>query len=199
MKVYISGKITGLNFEQTRAKFQASSDLIESIGMIPVNPMENGLPDNATWEQHMLRDIEMLMGCQAIFMLDDWMDSRGARIEKFIAEQRNMLIFFESNIQKENQIVKMVGEAVTAATRIPYVSLSGIGKLRMQYFARMIFAKFLLDYDAISVEEVSRFLGRNEYTIMRYIRNYNTEYIVNKKFRCIAEKVELLLINNVSQ
>lgn len=197
MKVYISGKITGLNFDETRAKFHEASELIEAIGMTPVNPLI-GADQTKTWEQHMVRDIELLMGCDAIILLDDWNESRGARIEKFIAEQRNMLIFFERNIQKENEIVKMVGHAVTEATGIPYVSLSGIGKHRMHYFARMIFSKYLLGYDTISVDEVSRILGRNEFTIMRYARNYNTEYSVNNKFRCIADKVESI-INNVSQ
>ena len=199
MKVYISGKITGLNFEETSAKFQEASELIEAMGMTPVNPLI-GADQTKTWEQHMVRDIELLMGCDAIILLDDWNESRGARIEKFIAEQRNMLIFYQRNFQKEKEIVKMVSEAVTQATRIPKISLSGTGKKRMQYFARMIFTKIMLENDTISVDEVSRIIGRNKLTVVRYLRNYDNEHRVNQKFRRIVKEANQILLNiNVSQ
>lgn len=55
--------------------------------MDPVNPMKNGLPETASWKQHMVKDIEMLLDCEAILMLSCWRTSKGAKIEKAIAEQ----------------------------------------------------------------------------------------------------------------
>lgn len=41
----------------------------------------------------MVRDIEMLMGCEAIFMLPCWTKSKGARIEKMIAQEMGLKLF----------------------------------------------------------------------------------------------------------
>lgn len=206
MKVYISGKITGLDYEETRAKFQAAAELIEALGMTAVNPFEEAQnwpipeeyinnPFKGEWEFYIEKCIALLHDCEAIFMLDDWNDSKGARIEKFVAEERGMLILYQKNIIQENEIVRAIGEAVTQVTGIPYITLAGIGKIRLHYFARMIFAKCILDFDGFSVNDVSRILNRNELTIMRYLRNYNNEYRVNRKFRGMANRVSLNIKN----
>ena len=53
MKIYISGKITGLPLEETRRKFADAQALLEEIGFEVVNPMEEGLSlmplGNNTW------------------------------------------------------------------------------------------------------------------------------------------------------
>ncbi len=56
----------------------------------PVNPLKNGLPNIATWDQHMVRDIELLLTCDSICLLPDWQQSKGARIEAFIAMEKEM-------------------------------------------------------------------------------------------------------------
>lgn len=92
MKIYISGKITDTDIEHTREKFQAACQYLIAMGQTPVSPLENGLPIDSPWEQHMLRDIELLMGCGGIFLLPDWKESRGARIEHAIAKELGLLI-----------------------------------------------------------------------------------------------------------
>lgn len=195
MKAYISGRITGLELQEAEANFENASNLIESIGMVAVNPLV-GADQSKTWEQHMVRDIEMLMGCDAILMLNDWHESRGARIEKYIAEERGMLILYQSNIEDENDIIKTIGEAITEVTGIPYRTLATIGKIQTQYFARMIFTRFLMDHQGIKISDVSRILNRNEQTIMRYLRNYENEFKVNKKFRLMANHIALKIFIN---
>lgn len=81
MKIYISGKITGLPLEETRRKFADAQALLEEIGFEVVNPMEKGLSPDATWEQHMVKDFELLLSCDAIYMMDNWIGSKGASIE----------------------------------------------------------------------------------------------------------------------
>ena len=80
MKIYISGKITGLPLEETRRKFADAQALLEEIGFEVVNPMEKGLSPDATWEQHMVKDFELLLSCDAIYMMDNWIGSKGAPI-----------------------------------------------------------------------------------------------------------------------
>ncbi len=86
-KCYISGKITGLPLQEVRDKFARAKEDVMKMGYIPVSPLENGLPDSAEWIDHMEADIRLLMGCEAIYLLPDWRESVGARIEACMAEE----------------------------------------------------------------------------------------------------------------
>ena len=92
MKIYISGKITGLPYDEVVRKFGEAERRIHATQNIPVNPLRNGVHISADWVKHMEADIRMLMTCDAILLLPDWKDSPGARIEKTIAEGMNLII-----------------------------------------------------------------------------------------------------------
>lgn len=87
MKVYISGKISGENSERVTQKFSQAVAQVSAYGYTPVNPLDNGLHDTAHWNEHIVVDIAMLLSCEAIYLLTDWNDSKGARIEKNIADE----------------------------------------------------------------------------------------------------------------
>ncbi|MCF2487483.1 DUF4406 domain-containing protein [Dyadobacter sp. CY347] len=91
-KIYISGKITGVPIEQAREKFAEAEKILMCSGWETVNPMKNGLPETASWKEHMVKDIEMLLDCEAILMLSCWRTSKGAKIEKAVAEQMGMQV-----------------------------------------------------------------------------------------------------------
>lgn len=84
MKVYISGKISGREAE-ARKEFAKVSRQLEEIGHDPVNPFDNGLQVDDTWERHLAVDITDLLSCDAICQLEGWEDSRGARLEYEVA------------------------------------------------------------------------------------------------------------------
>jgi hypothetical protein len=94
MKVYISGPI-GCQPERARKKFKEAEAEVIDAGHTPVNPFDNGLPDNATWKQHMVKDIETLFDCDGIYILRGSEESKGARIEEFIAETLHMDIVYQ--------------------------------------------------------------------------------------------------------
>lgn len=100
MKIYIAGKITGLSYSDAFAKFANAAETLKLLGHEPVNPMEvNGLDGDGnqySWAEYMKRDIPVLLGCEAIYLLPDWLDSKGARLEKFIADELGMLVIYES-------------------------------------------------------------------------------------------------------
>ncbi len=107
MKVYISGKISGLPLGEVREKFAHAERQIEAFGHTPVNPLKNGLPTDAEWEEQMLASIRLLFGSDAIYMLPDWFNSKGARIERNIAIERELEIinqpecgYHKSNIKQ---------------------------------------------------------------------------------------------------
>ena len=95
MKIYISGKISGTNLTETRKRFAAVAKAMKRIGVEPVNPLENGLSEHDTWKAHMLKDIADLLQCKAIYMLQGWKESKGARIEYYIATKIGIPIMYE--------------------------------------------------------------------------------------------------------
>ena len=56
MKWYISGKISGLPTDQVTAKFKQAEQQIRAFGHEPVNPTNNGLGSEASWNEHLVAD-----------------------------------------------------------------------------------------------------------------------------------------------
>lgn len=48
--IYISGKISGLPISEVIHKFQVACAKIKRFGLEPKNPLDNGLPWDAAWE-----------------------------------------------------------------------------------------------------------------------------------------------------
>ena len=92
MKVYISGKISGLPPVQVKEKFKQAVKQVAAYQYVPVSPLDNGCKDDDPWEVQMQACIGQLLGCEAIYLLRDWKDSVGARIEAYIAQERGLLI-----------------------------------------------------------------------------------------------------------
>lgn len=94
-RIYISGPISGHDLDERRKAFKRAQKRIEDLGYIAVNPMENGLPDEATTHEHMRRDIELLMTCDYIYMMRRWTHSKGCKVEFDVATSIGMEIIFQ--------------------------------------------------------------------------------------------------------
>jgi hypothetical protein len=86
-KIYIAGKVTGLQKEEVIEKFAAMQKKIENLGFEAVNPIEIVKDFNTPWNQAMRLCIAALTLCDAIVLLPDWMHSNGAKIEWDISKQ----------------------------------------------------------------------------------------------------------------
>lgn len=95
MKIYISGPISGLPLETVYNNFTNAEVQLLEQGYEVVNPINNGLPTTATWEEHMRADLKLLLDCDAIYMLEGWEKSRGARIEYALAVDLKMDIQYQ--------------------------------------------------------------------------------------------------------
>lgn len=84
-RVYISGPISGYDYEERRRTFARWAAALWETGFEPVNPMENGVPEDAPGEAHMRADLKMLLKCDSIMMLRGWERSLGARVEHEVA------------------------------------------------------------------------------------------------------------------
>jgi len=99
MKFYISGKITGLDIKEAERLFEDGEKAILYTGGIPVNPMkEVPYVTGKTWQQYMLEDIALIFDCYGMYMLSNWEESKGARIEHAIAKELGMHIIYQSNL-----------------------------------------------------------------------------------------------------
>ena len=85
MKVYISGPITGLPYEEVEKAFSKAEASLKEQGHEVVNPLNNGLPRESTWNEHMRADLKLLLDCDAIYMLNGWEYSKGASLEYDLA------------------------------------------------------------------------------------------------------------------
>lgn len=96
-KVYIAGKI-GEDYpsEATLWKFDRAEKLLQSIGYDTFNPTRSGLGSKAEalakekgtdfYREIMLLDLNVLAQCDAIYMIEDWVESPGAEVELLFAK-----------------------------------------------------------------------------------------------------------------
>lgn len=80
-KVYISGKITGLEEAEYKRNFNTAELWLTGLGYDVVNPVAYPPIPNGSWTDYMRRDIKLLMDCDYIYMLDGWTESTGAKTE----------------------------------------------------------------------------------------------------------------------
>ena len=114
MKVYIAGKMRGIKNFNTDAFYSAEAYLT-GLGFEAVNPVkfdvdrgislisETGNTDdldnfNAEDLKEIIReDVEAVMSCDAVYMLDSWKDSKGAKAEKAIGEWLGLTIIYQGD------------------------------------------------------------------------------------------------------
>lgn len=97
MRIYLAGKITGMEQEAAQKFEQAEKQLSE---LDVVNPMKLPHKHGKSWREYLAECIQHLVTCEAIYLLDNWHQSRGARLEYLIARRLGLMIFFESNQQE---------------------------------------------------------------------------------------------------
>ena len=93
MIIYISGKITGC--DDYKERFAVAETYLRGQGHKTINPARIDLGKDATWQQYMKFDLYLLGLCDAIYMLDNWIESRGARIEWMFAKTKGLKIVEE--------------------------------------------------------------------------------------------------------
>jgi len=95
MKIYIAGKISEDNFKKVKEKFKTAEYTLKKLGYEPVNPLNFTYP-TIEWSIAMKIVLPKMLECNAIYFLQDWRDSEGARIEHYLAEKLKMKILYQS-------------------------------------------------------------------------------------------------------
>ena len=93
-KMYISGPITG--DPDFMEKFAEAEKHLKARGFEVVNPTTLPHDHRRTWSAFMVDCLKALLDCDGVYMLKGWKDSRGARVEKRVAQDLGFkLIYFE--------------------------------------------------------------------------------------------------------
>lgn len=95
MKIYIAGKVTGEDVKPCKEKFLRAEYVLRKKGYEVVNPTKL-LSPTANWNEAMRVCIKELAGCDEIYMLEDWRESRGASIEHLVAKAIGLKITYQN-------------------------------------------------------------------------------------------------------
>lgn len=98
MRVYLAGKISGLDEAEAYERFLGAENLLMHCGHTPLNPMRlvDQTPGREYGEQLADALQIMLTQAEAVYFLDNWRDSRGAFIEWTIAGTLEMPMYFKT-------------------------------------------------------------------------------------------------------
>ena len=96
-KIYISGPIAGFDLQERRLAFLGVQHQLESLGHEPVNPFNNGVPEEEHWRVHMRADIAMLLQCDAIYMMTGWELSKGCKLELDVASSCGIQVILDAS------------------------------------------------------------------------------------------------------
>lgn len=97
MKVFISGRVTGLPRAEAIRNFDRGKKLLMLNTFNFVNPLDL-VPENATPTEAMSICIAELLKCDGILLLDDHKQSEGSQIEKMLAGYCGKEIIFEDDL-----------------------------------------------------------------------------------------------------
>lgn len=192
MKIYLSGKISGLPFPYVQQRFDDSEALLTELGFEVVNPLKNGLDQEKTWNEHLCKDIEMLLPCDAIYMMDNWVDSTGASIEYDIAMRTGKDVWFESNVINNDLVVMKIQNAIHEVMGLKFGDYITKSKKRDGFFARMIFV-YHCRQNKMRLVKIADYVKRDHSTMLHLLKKYQDDFNFNPQFREIATKVSDIL------
>lgn len=96
-RIYISGPISGYDIDERRKAFSEAARRIQTLGYETVDPIAeaDAHPEDKTTQDHMRRDIELILTCDYIYMMRRWTHSKGCMVELQVATSIGLTVIFE--------------------------------------------------------------------------------------------------------
>ena len=101
--IYISGKMTGLSKKEYQAKFNQAERKLRSDGFRVFNPTDPSWTHyfdehNSSYGEILWHDLRKLMECDAVYMLDNFLESKGAKTEHAFAIATGKEIIYDEEL-----------------------------------------------------------------------------------------------------
>jgi len=103
--IYVSGPVT--KNKNATEQFEEADKFLRKIGHIPLNPIRIDAPHPlkmGKWLYYMRKSVELLMKSDALFLLDGWEKSDGARIEFDLCVKLGIPIYFNCDKEKLDEL-----------------------------------------------------------------------------------------------
>lgn len=99
MKIYLAGKITGLCPMAAAEWFAAAERHVEGFGHTALNPLKLvDQSEDRQYEEYLIDALRVVLEqADALFMLANWRNSKGARAEHALAEIFDKPIFYAAS------------------------------------------------------------------------------------------------------
>ena len=102
MKVYIAGKVTGLEKAEVFKKFNESVSQLKKQGYITMSPAVLASNEGFEHSDYMHVCFAMIDVCDAVYMQKDWRNSKGARMDLQYAKKCKKRILYEDASTRED-------------------------------------------------------------------------------------------------
>lgn len=195
MRIYISGKISGLPYKEAEQRFEDAEALLTELGFEVINPLKNGLAAHEEWIKHLCKDIELLHSCDAIYMMDNWVTSTGADIEHYIAVRTKKDILYESNVivrTKDDEAILRIQNAIHEVTGLRFNQYITKSRKRDGVFARMIFV-YHCRKRKMKLIQIAKYVHRDHSSMLHLLKKYEDDFKYNPQFRELATRVNNIL------
>jgi hypothetical protein len=115
--VYVAGKMTGLP-DEGREHFAAAAAMLRRHGHTVISPSELNycMGSKRTYSQALRADLALIIAVvDAVYCLPNWNDSRGAKVERSVAEACGIVVWDDEGDVTEGD----TSDAVASSVHIP--------------------------------------------------------------------------------
>lgn len=167
--IYIAGRVTGLPIDEVRLKFSEAEMEVRKMGFLTLNPVEEILQFNEFdeeglngWQQEMDFLVPFLSRCHGIYMLRDWRNSKGARIEYENAIREGKILMFQPEIITTDRLIRATEEA----TGMPWEDIKAKCRKRDLVTVRKVFSYLAVTHNSGTLVQIGGLLGQDYTTII---------------------------------
>lgn len=89
--IYLTGKTNGTKPYELRKEFDEVQTVLNNQGYICCNPRRQFTIKS--WEDNMIRDLQLLVDCDALCLIGDWEKSTNSQIELLFAKRMQKEIY----------------------------------------------------------------------------------------------------------
>ena len=97
-RIYLAGPCTGIP-DYNYPAFHAEAARLRALGY----HVENPAAECGTWEAYLRIALRQMLTCEVVALLPGWIDSRGATLKRYTAQQVGIAIVNASAIQEALQ------------------------------------------------------------------------------------------------